>query len=225
MPRDERIERDCERITKRPTRADLLEAFSTLVQTQAQHLNHFGNQPGFLWETAMNFAPAGPVREAASLLACQVRGRFLLRKWPAGVPYNPKPPYLWTLGGHSEKVGAVSLGADRRVAVSASDDETLKVWDVTTGKCLRTLAGHRTKVCDVSVSGDGRVAVFGSYDEMVKVWDLTTGRCLRTLEGHSDPVAAVSLDADGLIMVSVSWDQMLKVWNLMTGQCVLTLKG
>ena len=35
---------------------------------------------------------------------------------------------------------------DGRRVVSASDDKTLKVWDVVTGKCLATLEGHSKAV-------------------------------------------------------------------------------
>ena len=35
---------------------------------------------------------------------------------------------------------------DGRRVVSASDDKTLKVWDVATGECLATLQGHSSDV-------------------------------------------------------------------------------
>ncbi len=50
---------------------------------------------------------------------------------------------LPTLQGHSGAVNGVALSGDGRRAVSASDDKTLKVWDVESGRELRTLTGHR----------------------------------------------------------------------------------
>ena len=67
---------------------------------------------------------------------------------------------------------------DGRRVVSASWDETLKVWDVATGKCVATLEGHSNQVrcgvhctfCDdpassqvfgVAISPDGRRVVSG----------------------------------------------------------------
>ena len=35
---------------------------------------------------------------------------------------------------------------DGRRVVSGSDDKTLKVWDVETGKCVATLRGHSARV-------------------------------------------------------------------------------
>ena len=49
---------------------------------------------------------------------------------------------LRTLEGHLIRVNGVALSGDGRRAVSASDDQTLKVWDVESGRELRTLRGH-----------------------------------------------------------------------------------
>ena len=68
------------------------------------------------------------------------------------------------------------MSADARLALSASDDGTVKVWDLTSGQELRILAGHADWVRSVAVSADGRLALSGSYDKKVKVWDLTSGQ-------------------------------------------------
>ena len=85
--------------------------------------------------------------------------------------------------------------------MSGSGDNTLKVWDVATGKCVATLEGHSDEVrcgvrctfCDdvsslqvydVAVFPDGLRVVSASGDGTLKVWELLTGECVRTLEGH-----------------------------------------
>ena len=82
---------------------------------------------------------------------------------------------LRTLAGHAGSVNGVALSADGRRAVSASSDQTLKVWDVETGRELRTLAGHTVAVNGVALSADGRRAVSASSDQTLKVWDVETG--------------------------------------------------
>jgi WD40 repeat protein len=59
---------------------------------------------------------------------------------------------LRTLQGHSGCVRGVAVSGDRRLAVSASDDWTLKVWEVESGRELRTLEGHRREVYSVAVT-------------------------------------------------------------------------
>ena len=48
-----------------------------------------------------------------------------------------------TLEGHSDAVWACEFAPNGKTIVSASWDETLKIWDVESGKCLTTLEGHR----------------------------------------------------------------------------------
>ena len=89
----------------------------------------------------------------------------------------------------------MAVSADGRRAVSASGDNTLKVWDLESGRELRTLEGHSDWVYGVAVSPDGRRAVSASADNTLKVWDLESGRELRTLEGHSAWVTGVAVSA------------------------------
>ena len=56
----------------------------------------------------------------------------------------------------------MAVSADGRLALSGSDDSTVKVWDLTSGQELRTLAGHADGVKSVAVSADGRLALSGS---------------------------------------------------------------
>jgi WD40 repeat protein len=143
--------------------------------------------------------------------------------WPA--LEAPGGPLRRTLAGHSDGVVGVAVSADGRLAVSASWDHTLKVWDLHSGRLLRTLQGHSYLVTGVAVSADGRLAVSASMDTTLKVWELDTGRLLRTLMGHTNAVNGVAASADGRRAVSAAADRTLKVWELETGRLLRTLKG
>jgi WD40 repeat protein len=67
---------------------------------------------------------------------------------------------------------AVAMSADGRVALSGSDDKTVRAWDLAGGSCLRTLTGHTDRVSSVALSADATVAVTGSDDQTVRVWVL-----------------------------------------------------
>jgi WD40 repeat protein/nucleoside phosphorylase len=114
---------------------------------------------------------------------------------------------------------------DGQRVVSASHDETLKVWDLETGALLATLEGHASGVSACAVTPNGRRLVSASWDRNLKVWDLGTGALLATLEGHAGPVNACAVTPDGRRVVSASHDETLKVWGLETGALLATLAG
>ena len=127
------------------------------------------------------------------------------------------PPDACTLGEGLD----VAVTPDGKYAVSASEDHTLKVWDLATGRALRTLEGHSASVYGVAVTVDGKRAVSATEDHTLRVWYLGTSRVLRTLEGHSGSVYGVAVTVDNRRVVSASRDGMLKVWDLETGQQIL----
>src|SRR6185436_8699903 len=86
---------------------------------------------------------------------------------------------------------AVAYSPDGENVISASSDNRLRVWEVSSGKLLRTLQGHIGSVQTVAYSPDGKTLVSGSDDKTLRIWDATSGQLLRTLEGHTDAVYAV----------------------------------
>jgi WD40 repeat protein len=127
--------------------------------------------------------------------------------------------------GHTESINAVAIAKNGGLAVSASADQTLKVWDLETGRELRTFTGHSANVTSLALSADGRVAVSGSADQTLKVWDVESGQELRTLEGRSGSATCIALSADGRLAVSGSLTGILKAWDLESGQEVRSLMG
>ena len=105
---------------------------------------------------------------------------------------------------------------DGRTALSGSDDKTLKLWDLATGKEIRTFTGHTNSVYSVAFSPDGRTALSGSDDKTLKLWDLATGKEIRTFTGHTSMVYSVAFSPDGRTALSGSDDKTLKLWDLAT---------
>ncbi|MBD0340945.1 MAG: hypothetical protein ICV61_08650, partial [Microcoleus sp. Co-bin12] len=88
---------------------------------------------------------------------------------------RPGEGCLRTLIGHTESVNAVAIAPDGKRAISASDDNTLKIWDTETGTEVRTLTGHTNSVTAVDLAPDGKRAISASRDSTLKIWDTETG--------------------------------------------------
>lgn len=136
------------------------------------------------------------------------------------------PSMVRELIGHAGAVLGCALSDDGRRLISASEDGTLGVWDLESGRLLVPLEGHTAQVLACVVTADGRV-VSGSADHTLKIWDLESGRLLFTLDEASGHTAAVSTCAvAGRRMVSGGWDGAVKLWDLEHPQAPsLTLRG
>jgi WD40 repeat protein/serine/threonine protein kinase len=108
---------------------------------------------------------------------------------------------------------------------SASDDGTLKLWDVSTGREVLTFRGHSGPVSRLAFSPDGRRVASASADRTVKLWDTATGQEIVTLRGHSGAVWGVAFSPDGSRIASVGRDWAgadepgeMKIWAAVTGR-------
>lgn len=133
-------------------------------------------------------------------------------------------PCLQTLEGHSDWVNAVALSRDSKLLASASDDETVRLWDLTMGAAPKTLKGHSNSVRAVAFSRDSKLLMSASDDKTVRLWDPTTGAALKTLKGHSNWVSAVAFSRDGKLLASASDDKTVRLWDSTTGAALNIIK-
>ena len=118
-----------------------------------------------------------------------------------------------------ERIGAVSLSADGRLAVSGSDYGRVRLWDAETGRLLHRFQGRGRETGDVRLSADGRLLLGGFDDGSLMLWEISRGgrlrtKLLRVFKAHSEPVNSVGVSADGRRAVSASSDGTLVVWDL-----------
>ena len=105
--------------------------------------------------------------------------------------------------------------ADGRRALSGSEDQTLRLWDLETGAELRRFEGHESWVSSVTALADGRRALSGPGQRygcgiLRPVPSCGASRGMRI-------VTSVTVLADGRRALSGSLDKTLRLWDLETG--------
>lgn len=109
-------------------------------------------------------------------------------------------------------INSVAFHSDGKHMVSTSDDHTLRMWDISSGLCIRTYKGHTAGVNDVSFNRNGKYMLSASDDRTVKLWDVFSGQCIRTFEGHRSEVYGVTFTPDGKGAISSSVTE-VRLWD------------
>jgi len=128
---------------------------------------------------------------------------------------------------HTDSVNTVCFSPDSRLVLSGGGGMftgELKLWEVTTGRCVKKFEGRYWVVRSVCFSPDGRWALSGG-NYAIKLWEISTGRCIRTFEEYTDDVNSVCISPDGHWALSGGWDKTIKLWEISSGRCVRTYKG
>lgn len=118
-----------------------------------------------------------------------------------------------------DPVFSVAFSPDGQTVASGNSDNTIKLWDVTSGQELKALKGHSHFVQSVAFSPNGKMLASGSDDRTIKLWDVASGQELRTLKGHSSHVRSVALIVGGTTLES-SGGIGIMLWDVATGQDV-----
>ncbi len=139
--------------------------------------------------------------------------------------FAPQGTTYLTYRGHSRRVLALAWAPDGTCIASASDDETVQVWDASTGNQTITYRSHSSWVKAVAWSPDGKYLVSAGADTTVQVWNAATGRTTLVYRGHPRIVTAVAWSPDGKYIASASYDQTVQVWDAFTGEGVFTYHG
>jgi WD40 repeat protein/serine/threonine protein kinase len=127
------------------------------------------------------------------------------------------------LAGHDGPVRSIAFSNKGQLLLSGGDDNSLRIWDVDSGKLMNILRGHNRAVRSAAFSPDGEWLLSGSEDESVRKWNVRGYRETRVLHatvfsGHEDAVLCARFSHDGKNIVTASRDHTASLWDTDSGK-------
>jgi WD40 repeat protein len=119
-----------------------------------------------------------------------------------------------TLKNHTERITRFAWSPDGQRLATPSVDETIRIWDVNTGKTVQKFEGHEKLVTGVTWSPDGKSIATSSDDFTVRIWDVDSGQQLLHPFVHSNIVTGVAWSPNGEKIATSSDDGKVRLWDV-----------
>lgn len=145
-----------------------------------------------------------------------------------------------TLEGHSDSILSMAFSTDGATLVSASRDQTIRVWDTRTGENIAKRVGflltlpwsrnlwqlHPLRMVEFLSDGE----LFASADSgrgEIRLADTSTGEVRLMLTGYTGPITSIAFSPDGTILARVEREKetSIQLWDVQTGQHAATFMG
>lgn len=157
--------------------------------------------------------------------------RLFEKEAPNWLTIKPAPAAHWseclqTLYGHNGEVVSVMFCCNSALLVSSARDDTVKVWNASTGVCLQTFP--HPGVISAAFSHDSTQIVSASSsrlfeDDTIKIWNTASGECLETLKIDTGPIDSFALSLDSTWFAFGAADN-IEIWTS-SGEYLRTLEG
>lgn len=177
---------------------EAVEIYAQFVGSQSALLRRL---PHLVLQQAIN-QPDGSIVERAAKQTVEASGRAVLRRL-----HKPSEEVaaMLSINAHTTSIAACAVSPDGSLIVSSAHDQTIKVWDASTGRQLHDIPGHaRPSAC--TFTPDGRQIVSADMGGTVRQWSATPGQHVRVLQQARSGRHCCAVSPDGGWLVTGGMD-------------------
>ncbi|MCU4176759.1 caspase family protein [Carboxylicivirga sp. N1Y90] len=133
--------------------------------------------------------------------------------------YSQEPIQTVLQKGHSRYVTCVDISADGKYAITGSADNTLKLWNIKSGKEIRNFTMHTEAIRSVFFNAEGTKIVSASNDNKAIVYDVIKGKVLAEMQ-IDNKLEKACFTPDGSKVITADDRNLLSLWDANTGQLI-----
>ncbi|MBI3817254.1 MAG: protein kinase [Planctomycetes bacterium] len=122
-----------------------------------------------------------------------------------------------TLSEHAGRVNSIQFGPDGKLFLTASNDETARIWNSEDGHPIATLVGHEGPVVSAVFSQDGTTVLTASADGTARIWNVTTAANILTIRAQPEGLNGACFDASASRILTFSQRGPLELWDAKSG--------
>jgi WD40 repeat protein len=134
-------------------------------------------------------------------------------------------------------VTSLAYALDGNTLASASRDETVKLWDLVTGRVRATFRGHSGPVVSLAFAPGGKLLataaqaldraqggrVIAVRGHEIKIWDVTTGQQKGTIEHRPGDVRSLTFSPDAARLATIDGEARARIWDVASGALQATV--
>jgi CubicO group peptidase (beta-lactamase class C family) len=128
-------------------------------------------------------------------------------------------------GGNDTLIFSLAFSPNGELLASTGDDNTIRLWDVTSGQQKQAWPGGSASMTGLMFSPDGQFLASAEQDGTIGLWDVSSGLLVQRIGQAGLSVCGVAFSPDGSLLASGHPDGVVRLWEAMSGSVVKVLHG